>query len=168
MQPSFLVIRFFRNSVSNFRDREILAAFLQQRCTFSFLIANSFHENRLNMVKKKKKERTKFSFQCLLCDLHGTMRSMYSGRNFRTLILSLSIFLHTHTHKIFVFSAIGSKELPLFQLLLTRIDFIFPSFFFFFFWLFICRNCEVSGSWIGARALNDHAIVSTLLKNISP
>lgn len=118
--------------------------------------------------KKKRKERTKFSFQCLLCDLHGTMRSMYSGRNFRTLILSLSIFLHTHTHKIFVFSAIGSKELPLFQLLLTRIDFIFPSFFFFFFWLFICRNCEVSGSWIGARALNDHAIVSTLLKNISP
>lgn len=50
---------------------------------------------------KKKRERTKFSFQCLLCDLHGTMRSMYSGRNFRTLILSLSIFLHTHTKSLF-------------------------------------------------------------------
>lgn len=140
LQLSFLVIRFFRNSVSNFRDREIAAAFLQQRYTFSFLIANSFRENRLNMVKK----RTKFSFQCLLCDLHGTMRSMYSGRNFRTLILSLSIFLHTHTHKIFVFSAIGSKELPLFQLLLTRIDFIFLSFFFFLAFVFVeIAKCQV-------------------------
>lgn len=100
LQLSFLVIRFFCNSVSNFLDREIVAAFLQQRYTFSLLIANSFHENRLNMVKKKR-ERTKFSFQCLLCDLHGTMRSMYSGRNFRTLILSLSIFLHTHTKSLF-------------------------------------------------------------------
>lgn len=100
LQLSFLVIRFFCNFVSNFLDREIVAAFLQQRYTFSLLIANSFHENRLNMVKKKR-ERTKFSFQCLLCDLHGTMRSMYSGRNFRTLILSLSIFLHTHTKSLF-------------------------------------------------------------------
>lgn len=91
------------------------------------------------MVKKK----TKFSFQCLLCDLHGTMRSMYSGRNFRTLILSLSIFLHTHTHKIFVFSAIGSKELPLFQLLLTRIDFIFLSFFFLAFVFVEIAKCQV-------------------------
>lgn len=117
--------------------------------------------------KKKKKERTKFSFQCLLCDLHGTMRSMYSGRNFRTLILSLSIFLHTHTQNLCFFCD-WLKRIASFSTTPYEDRLYIPFFFFFFFWLFICRNCEVSGSWIGARALNDHAIVSTLLKNISP
>lgn len=51
--------------------------------------------------------------------LYGTMRYMYSGRNFRTLILSLSISTHTKS----LVLSLGSKRYSFFNYSFTRIDF---------------------------------------------